>query len=94
MTAEAIEERLIPLKEACGALPRVELTDEGVSHARHGRPIGPDVIVGEAWRDASPDESLALFAPDGEPVALGRRMDDGLRVVRGFTTTAPDVVSP
>jgi tRNA pseudouridine55 synthase len=94
MTAEAIEERLIPLKEACGALPRVELTDEGASHARHGRPIGPDVIVGEAWRDASPDESLALFAPDGEPVALGRRMDDGLRVVRGFTTTAPDVVSP
>jgi tRNA pseudouridine55 synthase len=94
MTAEAIRERLIPLKEACGALPRVELRDEGVSHARHGRPIGPEVILGEAWRDASPDESLALFAPDGEPVALGRRVGEGIRVVRGFTTTAPDVVSP
>ena len=94
MTAEAIAERLIPLKEACGALTRVELTDEGVGHARHGRPIGPDVVVGDAWQEASPEQSLALFAPDGEPVALGRRLEDGIRVVRGFTTTAPDVLSP
>jgi len=94
MTAEAIAERLIPLKEACGALARVGLTDEGVSHARHGRPIGPDVIVGDAWRQASPEESLALFAPDGEPVALGRRVDEGIRVVRGFTSVATDVLSP
>ena len=94
MTAEAIVERLIPLKEACAALTRVELTDDGVVHARHGRPIGPDVVVGDAWREASPEESLALFAPDGEPVALGRRVDGGIRVVRGFTTSASDVVSP
>ena len=94
MTAEVIAERLIPLKEACEALTRVELTDDGVVHARHGRPIGPDVVVGDAWREASPEESLALFAPDGEPVALGRRVDGGIRVVRGFTTSASDVVSP
>jgi len=94
MTAEAIAERLIPLKEACGALTRVELTDEGVGHARHGRPIGPDVIVGDAWQQASPEESLALFAPDGEPVALGRRVEEGIRVVRGFTSAATDVLSP
>lgn len=94
MTAEAIAARLIPLKAACGALTRVELTEEGVAHARHGRPIRPEVVLGDAWKEASPEEALALFAPDGEPVALGRRVDDGLRVVRGFTTTAPDVVSP
>ena len=94
MTAEVIAERLIPLKEACEALTRVELTDDGVVHARHGRPIGPDVVLGDAWREASPEESLALFAPDGEPVALGRRVDGGIRVVRGFTTSASDVVSP
>jgi tRNA pseudouridine55 synthase len=94
MTAEAIAERLIPLKEACGALRRVELTDEGVGHARHGRPIGPEVVDGDAWREASPEESLALFAPDGEPVALGRRVEEGIRVVRGFTSAAPDVLSP
>ncbi|MBW2586555.1 MAG: tRNA pseudouridine(55) synthase TruB [Deltaproteobacteria bacterium] len=94
MTAEAIAARLIPLKEACAALTRVDLTDDGVVHARHGRPIGPDVLLGDAWREASPEESLALFAPDGEPVALGRRVDGGIRVVRGFTTSASDVVSP
>ena len=93
MTADAIAQRLIPLKEACGVLTRVELTEEGVAHARHGRPIGPEALVGDAWREASPDESLALFAPDGEPVALGRRVEDVVRVVRGFTATAPDVVS-
>ena len=94
MTADAIAGRLIPLRDACGVLTRVELTEEGVAHARHGRPVGSDVIVGDAWREAAPEDSLALFAPDGEPVALGRRVEDGLRVVRGFTTTLPDVVSP
>ena len=93
MTAETIAERLIPLREACGALTRVELTEEGVAHARHGRPIGAEVLIGESWRDASPEESLALFAPDGDPVALGRRVEEGIRVVRGFTTPDPDVLS-
>jgi tRNA pseudouridine55 synthase len=94
LAAEAIAERLIPFKEACRALTRVELTDDGVAHARHGRPIGPEVILGDAWRDAPAEESLVLFAPNGEPVALGRRVDDGIRVVRGFASTASDVVSP
>ena len=92
MTADAIEEKLIPLREACSTLWRVELSDEGVAHARHGRPIGPDVIVGESWREARPEESLALFGPDGEPVALGRRVDQGIRVVRGFAVRSPDVL--
>ena len=30
----------------------------------------------------------------GQPVALGRRVDDGIRIVRGFTTPAADVVIP
>ncbi|MDH3655498.1 MAG: tRNA pseudouridine(55) synthase TruB [Myxococcales bacterium] len=93
MTAEEIEGRLIPLREACSTLRRVELSDDGVAHARHGRPIGPEVIVNEGWQEALPEESLALFAPDGEPVALGRRVDQGVRVVRGFAAGAPDVVS-
>ena len=92
MNAEVIERKLIPLREACNALRRVELSDEGVAHARHGRPIHPEVIVDEGWRDAPPEESLALFGPDGEPVALGRRVDQGIRVVRGFTLTSSDVL--
>lgn len=94
MTAESISERLIPLREACGALRRVELTEDGVGHARHGRPIRAADLVGDAWREAGADEALALFAPDGEPVALGRRIDDGIRVARGFTTSTEGVVSP
>ena len=92
MTAEAIEGNLIPLRDACGTLRRVELSDEGVAHARHGRPIGPEVVVDEGWREAPLEESLALFGPDGEPVALGRRVDQGIRVVRGFAVSSPDVV--
>lgn len=93
MTAEEIEGRLIPLREACSTLRRVDLSEDGVAHARHGRPVGPEVIVSSGWEEARPEESLALFAPDGEPVALGRRVDQGVRVVRGFAPSAPDVVS-
>jgi tRNA pseudouridine55 synthase len=93
MTAEAIKERLIPLRDACGALRRVELTDEGVAHARHGRPIAPGGIVGDDWRETSAEEPLALFAPDGEPVALARRVDERIRVVRGFASAGDAVVS-
>ena len=94
MTAEAISERLISLRDACGALPRVELDEDGVRHARHGRPIPSETILGDAWREASSEQSLALFGTDGEPVALGRRVDDGVRVVRGFASAPSDVVSP
>jgi len=94
LTAEAIEERLIPLRDACGALRRVDLTEEGVGHARHGRPMGPDHVVGGDWREADAEEALALFAPDGEPVALGRREGESLRVARGFRTGTDGVVSP
>ncbi len=84
LTADTIGSRLIPLREACGALPRVELDEQGAEDARHGRPIRPEVIVGGAWRDAAAEDSLALFGPNGEPVALGRRQDDRIRIVRGF----------
>jgi len=82
------------LRDACRALRRVELTADGVGHARHGRPITPADVVGDDWRGTSAEEPLALFAPDGEPVALGRRIDDGIRVVRGFTSGGGGVVSP
>jgi len=94
MTPEGIDARLIGLKEACTALPRLELDDEGVGHARHGRPIEAESVSGEAWQEAAPEQTFALFAPNGEPVALGRREGQGLRVVRGFTTFGEAVVSP
>ena len=84
LTGEKVRDRLIPLREACGALRSVELTEEGLGHARHGRPIGAGDVVGEGWRDATQEESIVLFSQAGEPVALARRAGDGLRVVRGF----------
>lgn len=94
LTREGVENRLLPLRDACGALPRVDLRDAGVSHARHGRPIGPECVLGDGWMEASVEDTLALFAPNGEPVALGRRDGDRLRVARGFTTFDDAVVSP
>lgn len=94
ITGDEARARLIPLREACSALRTVVLTEDGLGHARHGRPIGPDDVVGDDWRSAAPDESIALFSPTGEPVALARRVDDGLRVARGFRIADADVVSP
>jgi len=84
VTQEAVLDRLISVSGACGSLTRVDLHETGVEHARHGRRIAAEDISDEAWRGAATDQPLALFAPDGEAVALGRRDDDGVRVVRGF----------
>lgn len=93
LTAAAISEALVPLRDACAVLPRAELTPEGVSHARHGRPIGAEDVRGEAWKSVPLDRALVLFEPGGEPVAIGRRAETGLRIARGFRTDADGVVS-
>lgn len=92
LDVERLAEHLLPLREACRGLLCVDLTPAGVADARHGRFLGADSLRDESWRDAGPEETLALMAPDGEPVALGRRSGDGVRVVRGFATSEPDVV--
>ncbi len=92
--AESVAEHLLPLREACRALRSVDLTPEGVEDALHGRFLSSDALDGEVWRDAPPEETLALFDPSGEPVALGRRADEGVRVVRGFVRDEAGVVGP
>ncbi len=84
ITADAVQARLIPVSKACGSLMRVDLREAGVEHARHGRPIASQDIAGDAWHEAPSDQALALFDPDGEVVALGRREGDVVRVVRGL----------
>jgi tRNA pseudouridine55 synthase len=84
VTQETVLDRLISVAEACGSLTRVDLHETGVEHAGHGRPIAAEDISGDAWREAESEEPLALFAPDGDVIALGRRDGDGVRVVRGF----------
>ena len=92
LSKEAIVDRLIPLNEACGALLQVELTDSGVDNARHGRPIRADELVGANWREAGAEEAMALMTAEGDLVALGKKTDDGVRVVRGFAMPSSVVV--
>jgi tRNA pseudouridine55 synthase len=84
LTREAIEAKLVPLRDACGVLPKLELDEAGVEDARHGRRVSRDSIAGGDLASFGDEETLALFGPDGEPVALARREGDLLRVVRGF----------
>ena len=91
LTADRLLEALIPLSEACASLRRIELTEEGVADARHGRPVPASRLVGGGWREAESGEPLALVAGEGQVlVAIGRREEEHVRVIRGF---APDASS-
>lgn len=57
----------LPVEAAVAHLPRVDLDEEEVVAARHGRPLGPAGIVG----------SYGAFAPDGRLVGVYR--DEGPR---------------
>lgn len=84
MTRELIEERLVPLRDACLGLTRLVLDDAGVEHARHGRRIPAESVTQGEFVDSPLDHTFVLFGADGEPVALARREGEVLRVVRGF----------
>ena len=71
------------LTAATGCLPRVELTEEGAEHARHGRLIPAEAA--RACDDLADEQAVALFGPDGVPLAIGRAHGEGcFAVVRGF----------
>ena len=67
--------------DALPTLPRLELTEELVRDARHGKPVRHPGAI------ALPQGVTALLVARGEPIALARRDGDAVRVVRGF---APD----
>ncbi len=77
--ADAVRAALRPLEVSHG-LPTVRLTAEGVVDARHGRRIEPGKV------DAMPEDlgPRAFLDPDGALIAIGRREEDLLRVVRGI----------
>ncbi len=69
----------IPLARAAErALPVAMLTDEGVSHARAGRPVPPAMLSSEALGEH------AWLAPDRSLVAIGHLKEGVGRVIRGF----------
>jgi tRNA pseudouridine55 synthase len=78
----------LPVDEAGECLPGAELTAEGVGDARHGRPLGAGSFARGELPSVPADAVIALRAPGGALVALGRREGERLRVVRGFRHTA------
>ncbi len=67
---------MLPLLDACRAMPRIALDPRQVADARHGRPIAqPPPEAGGPY---------ALLDGDGALIAIGDRAGDGLRVVRGL----------
>lgn len=76
--------RVLPLADACAAMPRIVLDDPGVEDARHGRPVRLDAGAGVGLVEGT--EPVAMFSRTGELVALGRVECGRLRVVRGVRT--------
>ncbi len=78
---------VVDLPEACDGMLLAQLTETGAAHARHGRRV-PYEEAG--LPDApDPDVHVAMLAPSGELLAVGRAEEPGaLRVVRGFARGA------
>ncbi|MGC4085653.1 MAG: hypothetical protein QM736_26890 [Vicinamibacterales bacterium] len=72
---ETAESRIVPLARMLPALPAVRLTDEGVSHVRFGRDLGPaDALAGFADAAAAVVRAavtaVRLLSPSGDLVAM------------------------
>jgi tRNA pseudouridine55 synthase len=63
--------------------PRAVLTEAGVRDAAHGRPVVLEEVQEASIADLR-GEPILLFDSGGSLVALARREDDCLRIVRGF----------
>lgn len=81
--AEAAAALIAPVAALPDA-PRVVLTEEGATHARHGRPVLAPHTAAGALPDAS--EPILLLEATGVLLALARRDGDALRIVRGMKT--------
>ena len=74
---------LIPLTDACDAMPKVSLDAAGAVDAMHGRVVQLESARGA--EDLAPGlEPVALVDAAGALVAVARRTDTGLQVIRGF----------
>jgi tRNA pseudouridine55 synthase len=73
---------LIEPLAALPSAPRVVVTDEGASHARHGRAVlAQHTLAGALPTELEP---ILLLDAAGTLLALARREDDALRIVRGM----------
>ena len=80
----ALERAVVPIREALAFAPALGLDDEGLEHARQGRPI-PLAHVASGITPEAGAEPVLLCDAAGQPVAVARRLDAALQVVRGLS---------
>lgn len=81
LTPETLKDKLLPPESAVSDMHRIDLTAEEAEFIRSGRPIEPR-------EELSPRE-VALFAPEGALLAIGKRKRGGLLwPVRVFSSSA------
>jgi tRNA pseudouridine55 synthase len=65
-----LRDRILPMETLLTTIPAVQLTEEGVHWARHGRELGPQQMI----RPILPVPALVrLFTPDGRLAGLADR---------------------
>jgi tRNA pseudouridine55 synthase len=81
---EVLEGALVPIRDALALAPALALDDAGLEHARHGRSI-PLAHVASGVTPEEGAEPVLLCDPAGQPIAVARRVEDALHVVRGLS---------
>ena len=75
------EAKPLPLLDACKIhLPTVVVDEQGARDARHGRSIA----LGSVRADSVPDTGPVALAFEGRLIAIARKHEERLKVVRGF----------
>jgi len=83
---ERIAQQVIPLEASVAGMPSLHVDAEGADDLQHGRPTPLVHVVAPAGAALPPSgtDPLAVFNEAGLLIALARREEDLLRVVRGF----------
>jgi tRNA pseudouridine55 synthase len=75
-----VEGRLVPMAEALSEAPAVRLTDQGLTRALHGNPVGPEHLSDRALPPPSAGE-VRLLSPAGDLVAVAHSRGGALHPV-------------
>ncbi len=78
-----VRDALLPLRDACGLLPQLQLSERGVTRARFGQAIESADVTSRA-EGKIPAQIRVAFDTEGTPIALVQEDEAGLRVMRGF----------
>jgi tRNA pseudouridine55 synthase len=81
----ALTRAVVPIREALAFAPALGLDDEGIEHARQGRPIPLSHVASGVTPDPGA-EPVLLCDCTGRPVAVARRLESALHVVRGLSS--------